>query len=180
MRKEEKPLTLKQEKFCQFYVDIEGNASEAYRMAYNTSKMKPESIWTEASLLLSNPKVTLRINEIKEQRAKESTVKREAVEKVLFDIVMSDPNDLYIYDDETGKVKLKRPNQMPKRIRNALKKITNKRGEVSYELNGKTEAARLLGAWNGWDAPKTVNLKNDGNRIGELRIGFDENEESEE
>ena len=24
--------------FCQYYVDIEGNASEAYRMAYNASK----------------------------------------------------------------------------------------------------------------------------------------------
>lgn len=177
--KEDRPLTLKQEKFCQYYVDIEGNASEAYRMAYNTSKMKAESIWTEASQLLSNPKVTLRINEIKEQRAQDSTVKREAVEKVLFDIVMTDPKELYILDEITGKVKLKRPDQMPKRLRNAMKKITNKKGEVSYELIGKTEAARLLGAWNGWDADKTINVKNDGNKIGELRIGFDENEESE-
>ena len=38
--KEDRPLTLKQENFCQYYVDIEGNASEAYRMAYNASKMK--------------------------------------------------------------------------------------------------------------------------------------------
>ena len=53
--KEDRPLTLKQENFCQYYVDIEGNASEAYRMAYNASKMKAESVWTEASLLLSNP-----------------------------------------------------------------------------------------------------------------------------
>ena len=36
--KEDRPLTLKQENFCQYYVDIEGNASEAYRMAYNASK----------------------------------------------------------------------------------------------------------------------------------------------
>lgn len=152
--KEDKPLTLKQEKFCQYYVDIEGNASEAYRMAYNASKMKPESIWTEASLLLSNPKVARRINGIREQRAKDSAVRREAVEKVLYDIVMADPKDLYILDETTGKVKLKRPDQMPKRIRNAMKKITNKKGEVSYEFTGKTEAARLLGAWNGWDADK--------------------------
>ena len=27
--KEDRPLTLKQENFCQYYVDIEGNASEA-------------------------------------------------------------------------------------------------------------------------------------------------------
>lgn len=96
--KEDRPLTLKQENFCQYYVDIEGNASEAYRMAYNASKMKAESVWTEASLLLSNPKVSQRINQIKEQRAKDSAVRREAVEKVLYDIVMADPKDLYILD----------------------------------------------------------------------------------
>lgn len=178
--KEDRALTLKQENFCQYYVDIEGNASEAYRMAYNTSKMKAESIWTEASLLLSNPKVSQRINEIKEKRAEDSAVRREAVEKVLYDIVMADPKDLYVLDDLTGKVKLKRPDQMPKRIRNAMRKITNKKGEVSYEFTGKTEAARLLGAWNGWDADKTINVKNDGSKIGELRIGFDENDKSEE
>ena len=132
-----------------------------------------------AKPLLSNPKVSQRINQIKEQRAKDSAVRREAVEKVLYDIVMADPKDLYILDSSTGKVKLKRPDQMPKRIRNAMKKITNKKGEVSYEFTGKTEAARLLGAWNGWDAEKTINVKNDGDKIGELRIGFDENDKSD-
>ena len=40
MGKQEKPLTFKQEKFCKYYVDTEGNASEAYRMSYDASKMK--------------------------------------------------------------------------------------------------------------------------------------------
>ena len=31
--KEDRPLTLKQENFCQYYVDIEGNASEAYGLS---------------------------------------------------------------------------------------------------------------------------------------------------
>lgn len=176
----EKPLTLKQENFCQFYVDLEGNASEAYRMAYDTSNMRPESVWTEASNLLSNPKVTPRISEIREMRTKESSVQRNTIERVLMDIVTADPNDLYITDAKTGKVRIKSPSQLPKRIRNALKKISNKKGEVVYEFNGKTEAARLLGSWNGWDAPKTVNLNNDGCKVGELRIGFDENKKSKE
>lgn len=176
----ENVLTLKQEKFCQYYVDTEGNASEAYRMAYDASKMKPESIWVAACRLLKDTKVTLRINEIKTQRAKETEVKRETVEKVLMDIILSDPSDLYIVDEYTGKVKVKSPSQLPKRARNALKKIQNKRGEVTYEFNGKTEAARLIGSWNGWEADKNVNIKgDDGKKIGELRIGFDDNEESE-
>lgn len=177
----EKSLTLKQEKFCQYYVDIDGNASEAYRMAYDCSKMKQESVWRNAHALMQNIKVSSRIKEIREKRAKETEVKRETVERVLMDIIIADPNDLYIVDELTGKVKMKSPSQLPKRTRNALKKIQNKRGEVTYEFNGKTEAARLLGAWNGWEADKNVNIKGgEGNKISELRIGFDENDKSDE
>ena len=149
-------------------------------MAYDCSKMKQESVWRNAHALMQNIKVSSRIKEIREKRAKETEVKRETVERVLMDIITSDPNDLYIVDELTGKVKMKSPSQLPKRTRNALKKIQNKRGEVVYEFNGKTEAARLLGAWNGWEADKNVNIKGgDGNKVGELRIGFDDNEESE-
>lgn len=181
MGKREEPLTFKQEKFCKYYVDTEGNASEAYRMSYNTANMKPETIWSAASRLLANSKVSTRINEIKQQRAKESEVKRSTVERVLMDIILSDPSDLYIVDEYTGKVKMKSPSQLPKGARNALKKIQNKKGEVTYEFNGKTEAARILGAWNGWEADKNVNIKGgDGNKVSELRIGFDENDKSDE
>lgn len=174
---EEKALTLKQEKFCHYYVDTDGNASEAYRMAYDAAKMKPESIWVAACRLLKDSKVSIRINEIRAKRAKESEIKRETVEKVLMDIILADPSDLYIVDEHTGKVKMKSPSQLPKRVRNALKKMQNKKGEVTYEFNGKTEAARLLGAWNGWEADKNVNLNSsDGKKIGELRIGFGDEE----
>ena len=169
MGKREEPLTFKQEKFCKYYVDTEGNASEAYRMSYNTSNMKPETIWSAASRLLANSKVSTRINEIKAQRAKESEVERKTVERVLMDIVLANPDDLHFVDPATGKTKMRTPSQLPKRARNALKKIQNKRGEVTYEFNGKTEAARILGAWNGWEADKNVNIKGgDGNKVGKL------------
>ena len=178
---EEKALTLKQEKFCHYYVDTDGNASEAYRMAYDTLNMKPETIWSAASRLLKNSKVSARISEIKQQRAKETEVERKTVEKVLMDIVLADPDDLHYVDPVTGKTKMRSPSQLPKRARNALKKIQNNRGVVNYEFNGKTEAARILGAWNGWEADKNVNIKGgDGNKVGELRIGFEDNENSEE
>ena len=171
----EKELTFKQENFCKYCVDTEGNASEAYRMAYDASKMKAESIWVTACRLLKNSKVSLRIEEIKSQRAKDSEIKRLAVEKVLMDIVQADTDDLHYIDPVTGKIKMRSPSQLPKRARNALKKVQNKRGEVIYEYHGKTEAARLLGAWNGWEADKNVTLNGgEGKKIGELRIGFDD------
>jgi phage terminase small subunit len=57
-------LTPKQEKFCQLYVQL-GNASEAYRQAYN-SKAKQESVAVNASKLLSETNVSLRVESIRE------------------------------------------------------------------------------------------------------------------
>ena len=166
-------LTAKQEAFCRHFVDT-GIASEAYRMAYNTERMKPESIWANASQLLSDTKVTQRVEEIKREYAEASKVDRQKVERVLMDIVSADPSELYVYDERTGKYRLKSPCQMPRRVRNALKTIKNNKGVVSYEFNGKTEAARLLGAWNGWNAPTQIDIG--GKTKQEIRIGFDDEE----
>lgn len=173
-----KRLTEKQERFCNYYLDCDGNASEAYRMAYDASKMQPETIWSNASRMLASNKVAARIDELRAQRAEASKVNREKVEKVLMDIVMMDPNDLYIVDPITSKIKLKSPNQMPKRVRNAMKKISNDKGKVSYEFNGKVEAAKLLASMNGWNAPQQIALTGkDGTKTNEIRIGFDNDTE---
>jgi phage terminase small subunit len=57
-------LTPKQEAFCLAYLKT-GNASEAYRQAYSAANMKPESINVNASKLLSNTKVALRLEELR-------------------------------------------------------------------------------------------------------------------
>lgn len=62
-------LTPKQEKFCQKYIET-GNASEAYRQSYDCENMADEAVHTEASKLLNNPKITLRLNELKTEHAK--------------------------------------------------------------------------------------------------------------
>ena len=154
-------LTPKQEMFCQHYVDI-GNASEAYRLSYNCANMKQSTVWRNASALLDNNKVATRIAELQAEYAEATRVDRAKVEKVLMGIVDLDPTDMYYVDEETGKVRLKSPNQMPTRMRKALKKIKNKFGEITYEFNGKTEAAALLARMNGWEAPTTVNLTGKG------------------
>ena len=53
-------LTPKQERFCQKYIET-GNASEAYRQAYNVANMKPESVNRKAKELIDNVKITARI-----------------------------------------------------------------------------------------------------------------------
>lgn len=56
-------LTPKQEAFCLAYIET-GNASEAYRQAYDCSKMSNEAINVEATKLLNNPKIALRVDEL--------------------------------------------------------------------------------------------------------------------
>lgn len=58
-------LTVKQEKFCQAYVET-GNASEAYRSAYSADKMKMESVNRKAKELLDNGKITARVAELQQ------------------------------------------------------------------------------------------------------------------
>ena len=61
-------LTVKQDAFCRAYVET-GNASEAYRRAFNAQNMKMESINSTASELLSRPYIASRVAEIKEHHA---------------------------------------------------------------------------------------------------------------
>lgn len=56
-------LTQKQEAFCLAYIET-GNASEAYRRAYDAEKMKPETVTKRASELLSNGEVTGRVEQL--------------------------------------------------------------------------------------------------------------------
>jgi phage terminase small subunit len=67
-------MTAKQEKFAQ-EVASGKDQSEAYRIAYNPKKMNSEAIHVEASRLANTPKVSLRIEELKEKHAERAEIK---------------------------------------------------------------------------------------------------------
>ena len=56
-------LTPKQEAFCLAYIET-GNASEAYRRAYNAENMKPETVNRKAKEVMDNGKITARLDEL--------------------------------------------------------------------------------------------------------------------
>lgn len=76
-------LTPKQEAFCQAYLES-GNASAAYRLAYNT-KAKDAVIWGEASALLQHPMVSLRIKALQGELAAKHAVTRDSLTAQLFE-----------------------------------------------------------------------------------------------
>lgn len=57
-------LTQKQEAFCVAYIET-GNASEAYRRAYEAGKMAAATVNRNAKELMDNPKIATRLQELR-------------------------------------------------------------------------------------------------------------------
>lgn len=68
-------LTAKQNAFALGIVDGVP-ASDAYRQAYDADGMKPESVWVESCRLATNPKVALRVSELRAEQEEERRMLR--------------------------------------------------------------------------------------------------------
>lgn len=87
-------LTLKQEKFSQIYVEV-GNASEAYRQAYNTARMKPATVNRKAFHMIEQGKIRARIETLQaEHRTRHD---------VTVDSLTADARDAIELAKETGR-----------------------------------------------------------------------------
>lgn len=100
-----KSLTVKQENFCNYYIES-GNASEAYRRAYSCRKMRDKQVWEESCKLLSNPKVAQRVKGLQEEQKKKSDITKEEIIKLCTDIIRGENVTDYI-EDLDGKKKVR-------------------------------------------------------------------------
>ena len=169
-------MTEKQERFCRHYLDTDGNATEAYRIAYDCTNMQPGTIYHSAWELMNNPKITQRLDELRAERREATEQQRKEAESRLMDIVTADVSELFYVDPVTGEARIRKPWQLSRKIRHAIKSIKIQGDNITYELHGKIEAARLLGSWDGWDAPQQVDIRQGNLMMGEIKIGFDYDE----
>jgi phage terminase small subunit len=93
-------LTVKQEKFCQKYIET-GNASEAYRFAYD-SRGTDKTVWESASKLLADPKVAARVAELQAHHLKRHEI---TVDRVLKEYGKLAFHDIRKAFDENGHLK---------------------------------------------------------------------------
>lgn len=77
-------LTPKQEKFCSLYIEL-GNASEAYRQAYDAAKMQPATINVKASQLLAQDKIAVRVGELRAQHAERHVMTVDRIRDMLLE-----------------------------------------------------------------------------------------------
>jgi len=75
-------LTAKQEAFAQAIASGKTQA-DAYRLAYNADNMKDASVWSKASVLMSDVKVTSRVEELRGKLEKKELWTREMSVKAL-------------------------------------------------------------------------------------------------
>ena len=160
-------LTQKQAGFCLHFVANAGNASAAYREAYNCSRMKDATVNRNAHELLKNSKIATRVRQLqaeKTRRIKERyEVDEERLIKAYAQIAFSDPAQLF---DENGC--LLPIDKMPEDIRMALKNMdaTTRNlgeGEVKYinkiHMHDKLKALQDLGKHIGFFEKDNVQRK---------------------
>lgn len=82
IKKMENKLTPKQETFCQEYIKC-GNASQAYRKAYDCENMKPETINVKACELLKDGNITVRVKELDEQKKNDNIADAQEIQETL-------------------------------------------------------------------------------------------------
>lgn len=87
-------LTAKQEKFCIAYNQC-ANASEAYRSAYDTARMRPTSVNQLASRLLNKVGIASRIAALRISVAERAEVSTAEVLQEAVRIALCDPTELF-------------------------------------------------------------------------------------
>lgn len=179
-KKDKNGLTAQQELFCQYVVDAYGNETRgvlvaAYRKAYNCkSDAKANTHYTSASLLMSNPKIAQRVEELREEQARLATISREKLISDDVRILELDPLDLWIFDEKKKVWRMRYLHEIPKSIRKLLKFTRGGKGVIP-DVDKDAAKKRLIDVL-GYASAKDFNIKTN-NVMGEIRIGFDDEED---
>ena len=134
-------LTQKQEEFVKNIIDGKSQA-EAYRNSYNAKNMSDNAIYREASLLMSNPKIAQRIQELRDQMAKPTIMTAQERLELLTRMAKGEEPERIVQYIDGERVELEVPASLKLR-REAIDTMNKMTGEytqkieanVSYEDN---------------------------------------------
>ena len=162
-------LTIKQENFCNFYLES-GNASEAYRRAYNCERMKEKQIWEESSKLLANPKVSQRVKELKEEVKSISDITKERLIRELANMAFSsiaDMQNTWIERKDFDKLSSAQKSSIKNISTKVVKKNVGTKDDpdfvdvefVKIELYDKIKAIEVLNKMLGYNEAEKVDVE---------------------
>ena len=163
-----KGLTIKQENFCNYYIES-GNASDAYRRAYSCEKMKDETVNRKAIELLNNGMITARVKVLQEEQKEKSDITKERVLQELSGIAFSsiaDMHNTWIERKEFEKLSRKEKSAIKSISTKIFKKNIGTSDEpeivdveyVKIELYDKIKAIERICKMLGFDSPTEMNI----------------------
>ena len=163
-------LTVKQENFCNYYVES-GNASEAYRRAYTCDGWKDKSVWEKASTLLTDVKVQSRVRELQEEQKDRSNITKEKILAELSNIAFSSIAHLHntwierkdfelLTDKQKSSIKSISTKVLKKNVGTNEDPVIVDVEYVKIELYDKIKAIERICKMLGFDEPTVVDLRN--------------------
>ena len=161
-------LTPKQEKFLHKYLEC-GNASDAYRFAYDCSKMKDATVNVKASELLTNGKITVRLSELQGELKEKSDITKEQVLDQLRCIMFADIRDYVDFDGTT--ISFKDFSLLTDNQAKAIESIKQGRNGIELKLHGKSWSIERICKMLGFDAPTQM--------LAQLSTGFEKMSDAE-
>ncbi len=167
--------------FCRYMVDAYGDNAEriqinAYRMAYNCkSDAKANTHYANASRLMNDSKIIARIQELEQEQAELLTISMEEIVSNDVKAYHLDPLVFLKWDAEAGRYRPRRLEEFPKSIRVILRStIVN--GVKVYFVDKDKCLERIIALLQ-LKTSKTE-VHHIGNEfMGEIRIGFDDDED---
>lgn len=133
-----KPLTIKQEAFCQAYIRL-GDKSAAYREAYNTSKMLPSTINRKGAEMFENGIITARVEALRAEIKEDNKITISEIVSTLSDMLRFDVAELY---DENGK--LKNIHSIPKKARIMISQLETDEIKVKGLVVGSIKKVKIF------------------------------------
>lgn len=141
-------LTAKQEKFAQTFLET-GNASEAYRQAYDVSRMSEKTVRKRACEEAQKPAVAARIEDLRDQAAERHDVSVGRIITELARVAFADISDVASFGPEG--VKVKDSAGLTENQRRAIAEVSETKtqagGTVRVKQHDKLKALELLGKW---------------------------------
>ena len=134
-------LTAKQEKFVQGIIEGMSQA-DAYRSAYSSKSMSDNAIYREASLLMSNPKITQRLNELRDQMMKPSIMSAQERLEYLTRVIKGEETEKKVEWDDGKAVTCEEPASIKTRL-SAIDIMNKMQGEYVTKVEGEIKMKRL-------------------------------------
>lgn len=152
-------LSIKQEKFCNYYVES-GNASDAYRRAYSCKGKSDNTIWVESSRLANNPKVALRISELRSEMQRRSDITKDEAVGILADIARANIVDaLEIKSNEMfTTIVVRDVATLPISVQRAILSVKSTDKGYELKLYNKIDAIEKLSKLLGWDTSEQKDI----------------------